>query len=260
MFNKGEIKRLFRSRSYEFVLNSRSAAAGRPIAQYQWHGVPLQYRPGTSDPGLIYSILLKRGSKGEYWVPQGLEPKVILDIGGNIGISSVYFARRFPAAKIFAFEPIPDNVALLRHNVARFDNVQVVPVALGTKNDVMQIMASDDSRNYGGFSFYGKGSDAGRKLDVEVREVNSALRDAGIDRVDLIKIDTEGAEFDILTAIDPRILESVSWVMGELHGERDFELLAFLSRWFDIDTKKSLKNRLFMFRACNKKFTKQLTI
>lgn len=93
-----------------------------------------------------------------------------------------------------------------------------------------------------------------------MRDVDAALRELRVGRVDLIKIDTEGAEYDILTTLDENLLRSVKWIMGELHGERDFELLAFLSRWFDIDTKKSLGNRLFMFRACNKALTPDIEL
>lgn len=260
MLNKAEIKRWYRSRSLKFVLDGRTSALGRPIARYEWRGVPIHYRPGTSDPALIYSVLLKQGRKSEYWVPQSLDPAVILDIGANIGISSIYFSDRFPRAQIYAFEPVPQNVALLSRNLANHPRARVSPVALGSKNGTVEMLSSDSPHNFGGFSFYDRGSDPSRKIAVEMRDVNAALRELGIDRVDLIKIDTEGAEYDILTALDENLLRSVKWIMGELHGERDFELLAFLSRWFDIDTKKSLKNRLFMFRACNKALTSEIKL
>ena len=260
MLSKEEFKRLFRSGSFRFVRDGRTSASGRPIAQYKWHGIPIRYRPGTSDTALIYSVLLKQGRKSEYWVPQSLDPAVILDIGANIGISSIYFSGRFPRAQIYAFEPVPQNVALLSRNLANYDRAHISPVALGRKNGTVEMFASDSPHNFGGFSFYDRGSDTGRKMAVEMRDANSVLRELCIDHVDLIKIDTEGAEYDILTALDESLLRSVKWIMGELHGERDFELLAFLSRWFDIETKKSLKNRLFMFRACNKTLTPEVEL
>lgn len=260
MFNKAELKRLFRSGSFRFARDGRASAAGRPVAQYVWRGMPIHYRPGTSDPALIYSILLKQGRKSEYWVPESLDPAVILDIGANIGISSMYFAERFPRARIYAFEPVPENVALLSRNVVRRPQVHVSPVALGGRNGTIEMLSSDSPRNFGGFSFYRQGSDPSRKIAVRMQDVNTALRELGVGRVDLIKIDTEGSEYEILTAFDENMLRSVKWIMGELHGEKDFELLAFLSRWFDIDTKKALKNRLFMFRACNKNLMPEIAL
>ena len=49
----------------------------------------------------------------------------------------------------------------------------------------------------------------------------------GIAAADVIKIDTEGAEWEILTSIDRTLLSQVRVIMGELHGRRDFELLDY---------------------------------
>lgn len=53
-------------------------------------GSPIAYRTGTSDVGLVYDILFKRGRKGEYWLPVELDARVILDIGANIGVTARY--------------------------------------------------------------------------------------------------------------------------------------------------------------------------
>jgi predicted O-methyltransferase YrrM len=49
---------------------------------------------------LIYEILLKSKYRSEYYFPEKIKPKVILDIGGNVGITSVYLASIFPNATI----------------------------------------------------------------------------------------------------------------------------------------------------------------
>jgi hypothetical protein len=51
---------------------------------------------------------------------------------------------------------------------------------------------------------------------------------------------------------DHAALQWVKRIVGELHGKRDFELLAYLSQWFDISMKKSMRKPLFIFNACNK--------
>ncbi|MFB3084365.1 MAG: hypothetical protein ACE1Z4_13110 [Gammaproteobacteria bacterium] len=50
----------------------------------------------------------------------------------------------------------------------------------------------------------------------------------------------------------PAMLSGVQWIMGELHGVRDFELLAYLSRWFDLEVQKKMDSDLFLFHARNK--------
>ena len=92
--------------------------------------------------------------------------------------------------------------------------------------------------------------DDGQKIIV--KKTNSFLQKNNISNIDLIKIDTEGAEYDILTTIDSETLKNVRWIIGELHGYKDFELLAYLSQWFDIDIDKSIRSRLCNFNARNK--------
>ena len=87
---------------------------------------------------------------------------------------------------------------------------------------------------------------------MKVRTPRAIIEDGTAPPPELIKIDVEGAEYDILAAFEPRVLERVGWITGELHGNRSFELLEFLSRWFDIETRKTLGKRLFNFLARNR--------
>ncbi len=254
MLSKTEIKVLFRSRSIRFLRDIKNISGNKETATYNWQGTPVFYRPGTSDTELMYKILLKSEEKAEYRIPKEIAPKIIFDIGANIGMATLYYAQQFPDAIIHAFEPIPDNYALLRKNTQNHANIKTYNCALGAYDGSIEMFASDSSLNNGGFSFYETGSDINCKIQVDVKSVASVLSEQNIQHIDLLKIDTEGAEYEIIHAINPRILKSIKWIIGELHGEKDFELLAYLSQWFDIDTRKTLQRRLFMFNACNKDF------
>lgn len=258
MLSKTELKYLLRSHSLQFVRDCKQEPAEKTLHSYDWHGMKVWYRPGTSDPHLIYQILLKEGEKSEYFIPHNIHPETILDIGGNIGITSLYFANRYPSAKIIAFEPVPSNFSVLTRNIAPYPNITALPIALGKKKGCLEMYCSDDPVNNGGYSFFDTGCDVERKVSVEVKEINGVLSDHNIKKIDLIKIDTEGAEYDILTSFDENILSSTKWIIGELHGNKDFELLAYLSKWFDIGIKKTLGKRLCMFSACNKNLSSPL--
>ena len=249
---KTTLKWLLRSGSLAFVKDGSSQPRMDLTHEYVWKGTRLNYRPGTSDQSIIYDILLKSGPKAEYWLPQDIDAKVILDIGANIGIASNYLSKRFPGAKIFAFEPVPGNFALLGRNVESLGNVRPVNKALGAKDGSLEMFHSDTEMNLGGFSFHQAGSNAEQRLRVEVREARSMMRELGIESADVIKIDTEGSEYDILTNLGHDFLGKVKWIYGELHGNCDFELLAFLSEQFHIGVKKNMNKRLFMFQARNK--------
>jgi len=221
---------------------------------YRWNGLPVHYRSGTSDARLIYSILLKRGRKGEYAVPPmaGINPatvRTVLDIGANIGISSLYLAHAFPNAVVHAFEPEPTNCSVLADNAKLIPRIRVHPFALGAEDGELTLFSSDDAANFGGFSAHTLGIDAARSQRVPQRHAGRFLAEIGVKQVDVIKVDTEGAEWDVLTAVGEPILRGVRLIMGELHGIRDFELLAYLQPMFDIEMKKQLRNRLFNFYA-----------
>lgn len=258
-FSKHMLKTWLRSRSRRFVTNSRPESFGRPVEVYRWKGYPIHYRPGSSDPDLIYKILLKRGRKGEYWVPARVNPGVILDIGGNIGIAAIYYARLFPHATIHTFEPVSDNFRLLLRNTEGYPAINAYQIALGGQENRLHISASADRRNYGGYSFHYTGSAAVDRHVVEVRSAALFLGEIGITQVDLIKIDTEGHESEIIRSLDPAMLSRVSWIIGELHTGAGFELLAYLSEWFDIEVRKSFGKSLFMFNACNRRFKESPT-
>jgi FkbM family methyltransferase len=251
-FSKQDLKFLLRSRSLAFMRAARFGATG-PIEQCDWRGHTLHYRPGTSDPHLIYKILLREGRKGEYVFPPGLRAKVIFDIGANIGAASVLLAERFPGARIYAFEPMAENFELLKQNTVKAPNVTPVQLALASGTGERELIHSPDRFNRGGYSFFQHGAPAETpRTAVPTATAARFMREQGIDSVDLIKVDTEGAEYEILTGFDPAALQQVKWIIGELHGERDFELLAYLSQWFDISMKRSMRKPLFIFNACNR--------
>lgn len=261
------LKRLIRSRSLDYTINY-----DRPgeIRNYRWNGHTVHYRPGTSDANLIYDVLLRpcrhespqslirTRSRMEYWIPPQVAPEVIMDIGGNVGLTTVYFSHHFPDARIHTFEPVPANYELLKKNTDRLPAVTTYPVALGSEDASASIDACIEEGNEGGYTLFGLENDPGAKQTIDIRNAAAIMSEIGLTKVDLIKIDTEGAEYEILTAMDPDILKNVRWIIGELHSRRDFELLHYLSQWFDIDLRKSLRFRLSQFNARNSKLANEI--
>jgi FkbM family methyltransferase len=252
LFSKHDLKVLLRSRSLAFA-RDRTPARYAPgaVSSLRLRGRTVHYRPGSSDVEVIYKILLKGGRKAEYFVPASVQPGVIWDVGANIGAATLYFAERFPAAAIHCFEPVRANFAVLEKNVAASPRIRAHRVALGAKSGELEISASDNARNFGGFSFLYDGAAEVPVERVPMRTPQEMIA-AGVPAPDFIKIDVEGAEYDILTAFPPELLGRVRWLVGELHSKRSFALLEYLTQWFDIETRKSLGKPLFAFSARNK--------
>ena len=162
MFSQQDVKWLLRSRSLQFTRDRKPARyTSGVVCTFKWRGRVVHYRPGSSDPEVIYKILLKRGKKAEYYVPEGVCPRTIWDIGGNIGAASLYFSERFPQAEIHCFEPVPENYALMERNIEGDPRIRSHRFALGSSEGMLEMRASDVSRNLGGFSFYEPGTAQG---------------------------------------------------------------------------------------------------
>lgn len=95
-----------------------SETRSKNISLNTWKKHPVYYRPHTSDRGIIYNILIQQGNKAEYYVPDEIKPDVIFDIGANIGITSIWLAKKYPAARIYSFEPVAENFEILEKNQA----------------------------------------------------------------------------------------------------------------------------------------------
>lgn len=229
-----------------------------------WNGDrrDVYYRPGTSDLGLVYNILFKAGAQGEYWLPQSVPHTTILDIGANAGIVSRYLSWRFPEATIHSFEPIPGNVEVLRLNASGIARINVHPFGLGDRNGTFPLyIPTDDRTNMGMFSMYSSVKE-GRRIEAQIRAVPEVLKELGLRDIDIIKIDTEGAEHAILRAFPPEVLASVKWIYGELHSQgleqpKDFAVLDYLSQWFTIECQKPLHRSNYSFDACNRAIAAQ---
>ena len=254
---KMKAKLLLRSRNPSFARDAL-APYDAGLRSLEWQGMTLYYRPGSSDPWAIYNHLMKPRERDEYAPPGELplaraEVRSVLDIGANVGVTALYFSQLFPNAAIYAFEPAPDNFAVLAKNVANCNRIRAFNFALGAADATLELYASDNPVNFGGYSLHPAGSDTSRKVSIPVKSVASVLKDLSLEKIDVVKIDTEGAEWEILTAFPESVLKSAKYITGELHGNKDFALLDHLSRWFDLGMRKKLSSRLFNFQAVAKR-------
>jgi FkbM family methyltransferase len=129
--------------------------------------------------------------RNEYGLGNGLkDTHSILDIGANVGFFSLAARAYYPKATIHAYEPNPRIVPYLTGNTAGF-NVQIYPEAVGGRHG--QVAMIDE-----GFSGQAW-TNSGENLRLEISQVliETAVRRLG-GIVDLLKLDCEGAEWEIL--------------------------------------------------------------
>lgn len=128
---------------------------------------------------------------------QGLAPDLALafDVGGNIGQTVGNLREVFPAARIISFEPVPATYAELRANTRYDGNVQCVQAALGEVPGTAKMTA--DPLN-GQNTLNTSAHPDAPTVSVPVMVLDQYCAEEGIDRIDLLKIDTEGYEMSVL--------------------------------------------------------------
>jgi FkbM family methyltransferase len=159
----------------------------------------------------------------------------VLDIGANLGWYSLLVGRRFPKARIHAFEPEPRNLALLRANLKqnRIDNVVVHPVAVAERSGTMKFYPYAD-KNMGRHSLVPQEGLA--PIDVPVVAIDDFLQQERIDpaAVGFVKIDVEGYELPALQgaasllAARPQILAEFAPKYVRRAGSDPAAMLQFL--------------------------------
>ncbi len=210
----------------------------------------LHVRRGTLDAAIFEQVLCE-GS--EYRLPVDIQPSVIFDIGANIGAAAVYFAARYPQAKIYCFEPLPENIELLRKNVEAFgDRVTVVPFGLGETEGTFVYRPSNDPANFGGGTFHNVGCADGGTMRLPVTTLEKFCRANRIHQIDAMKIDTEGAEWSVLSGMPSAKLARVGVVLGELHSVNDGLIFEKLSTTHDLAYDKPLGRSCYPFWAVKK--------
>ena len=134
---------------------------------------------------------------------------VFIDVGANVGYFSVVAASVVGAeGAVFAFEPDPDNCRLLRANAelnGLDDRVIVVEAALSDASGPGELFLSAD--NLGDHQVYA-GNESRSSVPIDLLQGSEYLA-ARLQRMDLLKVDTQGAEFQVMTGLMP-LLQSLA--------------------------------------------------
>ena len=121
------------------------------------------------------------------------EGMTVIDIGANLGYFTVIAASRVGSSgKVFSYEPNPHNFGLLERNIAanRFRNVTAIPIALSNCTGTRELFFGDNQTTH---SFSDKRG-TGRSESVVTDTLDNSLKAFGYSRIDIIKMDIEGAE------------------------------------------------------------------
>ncbi len=157
------------------------------------------------------------------WVARNLAPDAtVIDAGGNIGLTALLLSTCLPAGHVHVFEANPVNARHLQQNIARngVTNCTVIGAALGHREDAILVAGAGASSHVVtviGLDDHGL---------TRMTTLDNYQVEAGLQRVDFIKMDVEGYEpavldgaAELIKRFSPRIwMEFNSWCLMNHHG------------------------------------------
>lgn len=160
----------------------------------------------NNGPELFHS-LVEIFSEEVYKTTFSTSSPYIIDCGSNIGLSILYFTMNHPGAEIDAFEPDPSNFAKLKSNVRRDEKVRLHNEAIWKENTTLSFIHDGTLGSKIG-DYQGA-----RTVQVKARR----LKDLLSRKVDFLKLDIEGAEYEVLKDCREE-LKQVDQLFIEYHG------------------------------------------
>jgi FkbM family methyltransferase len=156
---------------------------------------------------------------GAYDVPLPRAPQVIADLGSHIGASVLAFKARYPDARIVAVEPNPEAFARLVRNVGGLLGVTCLNLAVGAVAGRRELHR-EPGASWAASLFPSRRD--GETVTVEARRLDAILGLARFGRVDLLKLDVEGAEEDVVEElVAGGAMSVVDQLIAEYHHHLD---------------------------------------
>jgi FkbM family methyltransferase len=190
-----------------------------------WRRSPKEYRLVLE--GTVFYCDASRSDFTPYapvWIDREYEPDArflpqagatVVDVGAQVGFYAIRTAKAVGTGKVYAVEPDPDSFARLQKNVQAnaLANVRPMPVAFGSQEGTVYFCQA-------AYSVDSHVSEAPVEGAVQVRRMtlDALVADENLPRIDLLKVDTEGAEVDVLAG-GRRALERTAAAVIEIHGQ-----------------------------------------
>jgi len=178
-------------------------------------GLKFRIRPGTSDRSTIDEVFVH----GIYYrdeISIG-ENDIVLDIGAHIGTFSVLASKAARNGRVYSFEPDEGNFRLLMENLGLngIRNAHAINAAVAKKSGRLRFFLDPCANNSN--SIYRPSQDA-KEVAVDAISLGDFIKAHKIPRIDLLKMDCEGAEYEIMLNCPKEIIGKIRRIAMECHG------------------------------------------
>jgi FkbM family methyltransferase len=190
----------------------------RQILYILRNGIKYKARRGTYDRCIISEVWFHRD-----YSPSGFNigpSDTVVDIGAQVGIFSLFASSQARFGRVFAIEPIIENFLLLRQNIDINNAANVIALnkAVAPEDGEREIYL--ENGDTAGHSFF-VGDNRTQGRPVQTISLEGLIRQFHLDHIDLLKMDCEGAEYEIIFGCPYEILMRVNRISMECHPMSD---------------------------------------
>jgi len=188
---------------------------------------------------------------------------IVIDVGAHIGYFTMYAANNANQGTVYSIEPYKESFEILKKNLKLNNITNVKPFNAAISKVTKEITLYIDKNNEIGNSIF-RTNNTTESKKINSFNLDDFVKNNEIEKIDFLKLDCEGAEFEILLNFNKELLKKISKISAEIHENNNTnsldKLVDFLRKNnFKINTFKIINNstmKLSMLYAENKEFTK----
>lgn len=176
---------------------------------FKGYPYPVYFRPGKADVNTLVQNLVREeyGFLPSYYID---DIKIIIDGGSFIGDTAIYFLNRFKNCRVIALEPNKDNYILAKLNLKNYaKRVELLNKGLYSSKTKLQMTGS--------FNYSRITNIEDDSYEIEFIDIWTLMNNFGINRIDLLKLDVEGAEKEIILINSSCWLKVTRLIVVEFH-------------------------------------------
>ena len=186
------------------------------------------------EPYMTKTVKLKRGA-------------VFIDVGAHVGKYSFYASRQVgDKGKVIAIEPFPQNIENLKKGIKlnNFKNITIIPVANGEHDGIGYMSCEWFGKEYSAGSAH-LVEESDDTIEVPVKTIDNIIKELGLERVDMMKIDVERNEWNVIKGAKWTIEKFMPILQIEIDSMNEKAIFAYLlSLGYEYEVLKEVSKKL----------------
>jgi FkbM family methyltransferase len=192
----------------------------------RWYPVKYPFSPAMKQ--VLAGVF--QGREYPLCLPRDFQVDSIVDVGGNVGAAAIWFHHHYPQARIVCYEPSPEVYEFLRENTSAIENIEAKCIGMSDRDCQVELHVGQHHAAQSSVVAHTETSQ--RTETITLRRASAELQLLSVDRISILKLDTEGCEVPILSDLGGW-LNRIDAIYVEYHSEQDRrEIDQMLSRNF----------------------------